>query len=490
MSFYTNAQTWGNSILVRGYNKTGAFQTKVPFSPTMFVKATKKQSDYKLLNGTLVESFKPGTIKETKEFIEKYKEVETFPVYGQTNYTYQYLSETYPEEIRYDSKKIRVHFLDIESESEFGFPRLDNVAERINAITIYDTIEGQSFTFGFGEFKSTLKNSIYKKCKDEADMLKEYILFHSTNYPDVMTGWFSNGFDIPYIARRVEKVLGEQFMNKLSPWGNVNNSERIYNGDKEYSTTILGISLIDYLDLYKKFVLKPRESYKLDFIAEVELGENKLDHSEYASFKDFYTKNFQKFVDYNIHDTLLVFRLEQKLKLLEVLFTIAYIAKINYEDVFSPVKTWDTIIYNYLKERNIVIPQQKYSRKEDYPGGYVKEPIKGMHNWIVSFDLQSSYPHQIMQYAISPENFVGERLDVSLEDLVNKKVDLSELKERNLTMTANGWLYEKKEGIFPALAGNMYEKRAEAKKEMKEWKKKLIELKEEAKKRGLINDKK
>src|SRR5687768_13422765 len=475
MKFYTNVVAWGNSILVRGYDKNGPFKFKDPFLPTLFVKSKNGNSKYKLLNGQPVDEIKPGSIKETRDFVERYKDVEAFPIYGQTNYIYQYISENYSGEIQYSSKNIRIHFIDIESESEYGFPRLDTVNERINAITIYDTIEGKSFTFGWGEFVSKDENAIYSRSNDESAMLMNYISWHASRYPDVITGWFSNGFDIPYLSRRIEKVLGIHSLNKLSPWGTVNNNEKTYNGEKEYTTSILGISLIDYLDLYKKFVLKPRESYKLDFIAEVELGENKLDHSEYASFKEFYTKDFQKFVKYNIHDTMLVFRLEQKLKLLEVLFTVAYIGKVNYDDVFSPVKTWDTIIYNYLKEKDIVIPEQKYSRREDYPGGFVKEPIKGMYNWIASFDLQSSYPHQIMQYGISPENFTGERLNVSLEDLVSKKADLSELKERNLTMTANGWLYERKEAMFPILVKNMYDIRSNAKKEMKQWKAKLEE---------------
>lgn len=473
MQFYTNIAVWGNSILCRGYDNNGPFQYKQEFKPTLYVNTQNKNSKYKLLNGTPVEEIQPGSIKDSKEFFERYKDVEGFNVYGQTSYGFQYISENFSGEIQYDSSKIRVHFMDIESETEHGFPNLSTANEVVNAITVYDTVAKESVTFGFGEFDISKGN--YIKCNSESDMLSKYIIWHSSNYPDVITGWFSNGFDIPYLCRRIEKILGIHSLNKLSPWSNVSNNERMYAGEMEYTSSILGISLIDYLDLYKKFVLSPRENYKLDTIAEIELGKKKVDHSEYASFKDFYTQNFQKFIEYNIEDTSLVHELECKLKLLEVLFTIAYIAKVNYDDVFSPVKTWDAIIYNYLRDKDVVIPEQKYSSREDYPGGYVKEPIKGMYEWIASFDLQSSYPHQIMQYAISPENFTGERIDLSLEDLVSKKKNLEILKEKNLTMTANGWLYKRENAMFPDLVRSMYNLRSDAKKEMKKWKTELEE---------------
>jgi DNA polymerase elongation subunit (family B) len=470
MKFYSSIVQWGNSILVRGYEKNGPFKKKEEFNPTMYVSSKKGNSKFKLFNGGMVDEISPGSIKETKEFIERYDEVEGFAVHGQTNFSYQYISENFPGEIQYDSTLIRVHFLDIETENEHGWPNLADANEKINLITIYDSIKKHPVTFGWGEF-TPKNNEIYFKFSSEFEMLSKYVEWHSQDYPDVMTGWFSNGFDIPYICRRIEKICGVHTLNRLSPWSYVRNDEKMFQGEKEYTSMILGIALIDYLDLYKKFILKPRENYKLDYIAEVELGEKKVDYSEYNSFKEFYENNFQKFTEYNIHDTVLVYKLEQKLKLLDILFTVAYYAKINYEDVFSPVKTWDTIIYNYLRERNVVIPKQKFHRKEEYPGGFVKEPIKGMHKWVVSFDLQSLYPHLIMQYGISPENFVGLRMDVVMEDLVNKKTDLSELLENDYCMTANGWLYRREEAMLPNLMQEMYNLRAKAKKEMIEVKK-------------------
>ena len=177
---------------------------------------------------------------------------------------------------------------------------------------------------------------------------------------------------------------------------------------RHISYDIGGVSQLDYLDLYKKFTYKAQESYRLDYIASVELGQKKLDHSEFDTFKDFYTNGWQKFVEYNIIDVELVDRLEDKMKLIELALTMAYDAKVNYEDVFYQVRMWDTIIYNYLKRRNIVIPPKERSDKaEKYAGAYVKEPIPGKYDWVVSFDLNSLYPHLIMQYNISPETLLN-----------------------------------------------------------------------------------
>ena len=157
--------------------------------------------------------------------------------------------------------------------------------------------------------------------------------------------------------------------------------------------------------LYKKFTYKAQESYRLDYIAEVELGQKKLDHSEFETFRDFYRGNWKKFVDYNIVDVELVDRLEDKMKLIELALTMAYTAKVNYNDVMFQVRTWDVIIYNYLRKRNIVVPQRNRSDKSDkYAGAYVKEPVPGVYDWVVSFDLNSLYPHLMMQYNILTRN--------------------------------------------------------------------------------------
>ena len=140
-----------------------------------------------------------------------------------------------------------------------------------------------------------------------------------------------------------------------------------------YIYDIGGITDLDYLELYKKFTYVNRESYRLDFIAEVELGQKKLDHSEFDTFKDFYTGDWKKFVDYNIVDVELVDRMEDKMKLIELVITMAFDGKVNFGDPMFQVRLWDSIIYNYLKKRNIVIPPKVQTDKsEKFAGAYVK----------------------------------------------------------------------------------------------------------------------
>jgi len=224
--------------------------------------------------------------------------------------------------------------------------------------------------------------------------------------------------------------------------------------------------------LYKKFTYTNQESYRLDHIANVELGQKKLDHSEFDTFKDFYSKGWQKFVEYNIIDVELVDRLEDKMKLIELALTMAYDAKVNYADVFFQVRMWDTIIYNYLKSRDIVIPPKERTDKDaKYAGAYVKEPIPGKYDYVVNFDLNSLYPHLIMQYNISPETLMEQRHpSVTVEKILNKELDFSEYSD--YAVCANGAMYRKDvRGFLPELMEKMYNERVIFKKKMIEAKK-------------------
>ena len=256
-------------------------------------------------------------------------------------------------------------------------------------------------------------------------------------------------------------------MKRFSPWGLVTEGEIYLTGRKHAVFDVGGVTQLDYLDLYKKFTYKAQESYRLDYIAEVELGQKKLDHSEFDTFKDFYTHGWQKFIEYNIVDVELVDRLEDKMKLIELALTMAYDAKVNYADVFYQVRMWDNIIYNYLKRRDIVIPPKRQSDKnEKYAGAYVKEPIPGKYDWVVSFDLNSLYPHLIMQYNISPETLLEERHPTATVDrILNEEINF-ELHKDN-AVCANGAMYRKDiRGFLPELMEKMYGDRVIFKKRM------------------------
>ena len=472
MRFYTNVQLIGNQFLVRGYEDGKYVMFKEEYTPTLYV-PSKKPSKYKTLEGDNVEPIQPGLVRDCREFYKKYEDVDGFRIYGNDRYVSQYITEKYPEdEIKFDISKIRLYTLDIEVASENGFPDVESASEEILLISIQDYNTKNIITWGVGPFANKQSNVTYFTCDSEYSLLQRFIDWWDRNVPDVITGWNVQLYDVPYICRRLNRILGEKQMKRFSPWG-LNTENEIYvSGRKQVYFDVGGITQLDYLDLYKKFTYKAQESYRLDHIAEVELGQKKLDHSEFDTFKDFYTNGWQKFVEYNIKDVELVDRLEDKMKLIELALTMAFDAKVNFGDVFYQVRMWDNIIYNYLKKRNIVIPpKERTAKDEKYAGAYVKEPIPGVYDWVVNFDLNSLYPHLIMQYNISPETLLEERHPTAnVEKVLNQEINFELYKD--YAVCANGAMYRKDvRGFLPELMEKMYGDRVIFKKKMIESKK-------------------
>jgi len=467
MRFYTNVQMVGDKFLVRGYEDGQSFMIKDEFSPTLFVKSN-RETEYKTLGGESVEPIKPGTVRDCREFYKKYEGVDGFRIYGNDRYVSQYISEKYPEEeIKFDISKIKLVTIDIEVSAEDGFPDPESCSEEILTISIQNYNTKNIITWGRHPFEVKQKNVKYIHCETEVELLNLFLDFWTNYPPEIVTGWNIQLYDIPYICGRLARVLGEKQMKRFSPWGLVSQGEIYVSGRKQTTYDVGGITQLDYLNLYKKFTYKAQESYRLDHIADVELGQKKLDHSEFDTFKDFYTQNWQKFVEYNIVDVELVDRLEDKMKLIELALTMAYDAKVNYADVFYQVRMWDNIIYNYLKKRSIVIPQKDRSEKnEKYAGAYVKEPTPGKYDWVVSFDLNSLYPHLIMQYNISPETLLEERHpSVTVDKILNESINFELYKD--YAVCANGAMYRKDiKGFLPELMEKMYGDRVIFKKKM------------------------
>ena len=467
MKFYTNVQLIGNQVLVREVDNGVRKEYRDEFFPTLFVKS-KKKTKFKTLNGDPVEPIKPGTVRDCREFYKKYEGVDGFSVYGNDRYIYQYISEKYPQdEIKFDISQIKLVTLDIEVSSEQGFPDVESCQEEILAITIQDYTTKEIITWGVKPFDNKQKNVTYHYCPSEYQLLSSFIEYWMVDVPDVVTGWNIQFYDIPYICKRLNRVLGEKLMKRFSNWGLVSPGEVFKHGRKHTTFDIGGMTQLDYLDLYRKFTYKAQESYRLDYIAEVELGQKKLDHSEFDTFKDFYTHGWQKFIEYNIVDVELVDRLEDKMKLIELALTMAYDAKVNYNDVFYQVRMWDNIIYNYLKKTNVVIPPKVDANKDEkYAGAYVKEPIPGKYDWVVSFDLNSLYPHLIMQYNISPETLLDERHPTATVDkILNEELNFELYKDN--AVCANGAMFRKDvKGFLPKLMEKMYGDRVIFKKKM------------------------
>ena len=464
--FYTNVAVNGNHILYRGIENGMRVEKKEEFMPTLYV-GSNNNGGWTTMHGSPVESIKPGSIRETKDFVKQYEGVQGFSLYGNTNFVQQFISDIYRSDIIHDVEKIKVVTIDIETETENGFPVVKLANEKVLLITVGDKITKKKTVFGVGPYKSTDPLVKYHECPNEDSLLRMFLGYWQLNYPDIVTGWNTEMFDIPYLVNRIKNQLGDKYAKKLSPWSSLFERTVTVGGRESIVYEIVGISSLDYLDLYKKFIPGKQESYKLDFICEQELGENKLENPG-SSFKEFYTHYWDTFVTYNIRDVELVDKLEDKLRLIELVMTVAYRAKINFKDVFSPVKTWEAIIYNYLRDQRKVVPFYEAAKKTDvYGGAFVKDPIVGMHKWVASFDLNSLYPHLIMQYNISPDTITNMRVPCSVDDLLTQSIDTNMVKEHDYSMAANGWCFRRdKRGFLPELMQSMYGDRSKFKKQM------------------------
>ncbi len=458
-------------LLVRGVNHDGSHKKfKVNYKPSLFV-PVQKETGYKTLDGRNVEKVQHESMYEARKWIDEYKDVTNFEYFGNTRFQYPYIADEFPGKVDWDIKQIRLITIDIECESENGFPDVDRAEEPIICITVKDHARKSILVFGCGNFVNDRSDVKYIKCSSERDLVIKFAKFWTSYNPDIVTGWNVKFFDMPYLMNRFRYLMGEDFLNQFSPWGVVTKSSaRItakgFNKEQNYYD-ILGISILDYLDLYRKHTFVRQESYKLDYIGEVELGEKKTENP-YDTFKEFYQNDYQLFVEYNIQDVELVDKLEDKMQLIALHLTMAYEGKVNYQDVFGQVRMWDTIIFNYLKENKLVCPAIKESEKSSgYEGAYVKDPVVGFHDWICSFDLNSLYPHLIMQYNISPETMVG--FDPNMVS-VNKMLDGTILDSVDLdgkTITPNGAMFRTdKRGFLPELMDKLYQERVIYKKKM------------------------
>tara|TARA_B100000676_G_C18089833_1_gene858562 strand:+ start:5470 stop:7977 length:2508 start_codon:yes stop_codon:yes gene_type:complete len=464
--FYTSVCLLGDDILIRGYEHGSPVQYREKSRPTLFLvpQAQQKKSKFKTLDGRYAFPKQFDGAREAREFIKQYEGASGLEVHGYERFVYQHIAQKWKGEIDYDMSQMKIWTIDIEVACENGFPDVQASAEEMLCITMKNFNTKETITWGTREFVPP-QGIEYRVFWTEQEMLQDFHSWWGQNTPDIITGWNNNLYDIPYICRRIERVLGEKWKKSLSPWNRVKDREIRIQGRTNIAYEITGVAILDYLDLYKKFTYTNQESYRLDHIAMVELGDKKLDHSEFENFKDFYTSDWQRFVEYNIHDVNLVDSLEDKMKLIELAVTMAYDAKVNLEDVYSQVRMWDTMIFSDLKGRNIVVPPRITTKKDDkYAGAYVKEPIPGSYDWVVSFDLNSLYPHLIMQYNISPETLLDERHPtVTVDRILEEEVTF----EGDGCVCANGAQYRKDiHGFLPQMMQRIYDERTIYKKRM------------------------
>ena len=308
-SFYTSVNLIGNNLLYIGYENGQRIQRKFRFSPTLHV-ISNKPTNWKTLDGRYAKPIQFDTVGDARDFKDKYKDVENFEVHGYDRFLYQYISQEFQGEVDYDIKTLKITSLDIEVACENGFPNVQECAESLLAITVQDQTTRKFKVFATRDYTPSRRDVEFIYCDDEKSLLRKFLAYWETDFPDVLTGWNCELYDVPYICGRIERLFGEREVKKMSPWGMVRADEIEIKGRTNIIYNLMGINVLDYMDLYKKFTYTNQESYRLDHIANVELGKRKLDHSEYENFKDFYTKDWQKFIDYNIIDTELVLQLE------------------------------------------------------------------------------------------------------------------------------------------------------------------------------------
>jgi len=476
MNYYTNVASVGNNILYRGIKNGRRVKLKIAYTPTLFL-PSKKSTKFTTLDGEYLEPMKFESIREARDFVKRYEEVQNFKIYGNNNYAYAFIADEQKGMIDWKIEDLSIAVIDLEVGSENGFPDPYQANEPITAICI-KYLNDQTVVFGCGDYELR-GDETYIKCDDEYSLCKKFLAFWQENCPDVISGWNIKFFDVPYLVNRFNKLFGEDETKKLSPWGFISSRKTIMNNQELTAYELVGVSTLDYIELYRWYAPggKSQESYRLDNIAQVELGEGKISYDEFDNLHALYRLNYQKFIEYNIKDVDLIFKLESKLKLIELGLTLAYDTKTNFEDIFAQTRMWDALIYNYLLDKNIIVPPKETKHKSSaFEGAYVKVPQVGLHNWVASFDLNSLYPHLMMQFNISPETLV-ETSDytsemrnmimsgVSVDKMLDKELDTSKLS--GVTITPNGQFFRTgKQGFLPKMLEEMYVDRSKFKKMM------------------------
>ena len=481
-TFYTNVQSIGNSILYRGIRDGERIKDRIDYAPSLYLPSrNKNETLFKSLDGVPLSQKRFNSISEAREFVKSFKDDKGKPipgsptVYGQERYEYAFIADEHPEMVDWDQDHVSIGIIDIEVGSENGFPDPYEANEPITAICL-TFLNGKTWVFACGDYE-TQGDELYVKCKDEWTLCKKFMTLWKDQCPDVLTGWNTKFFDIPYLVNRFRKILGEKDTKKLSPWGYIFERKTMINGKQLIAYDLVGVGALDYIELYKWYAPggKSQESYRLDNIAQVELGEGKISYDEFDNLHALYRLNHQKFIEYNIKDVALIIKLEDKLKLIELALTLAYDTKSNYDDVFAQTRMWDAMTYSYLLNKGIIVPPRIVKDKDAaFEGAYVKDPQVGLHDWVASFDLNSLYPHLMMQYNISPESLIDpedytpEMREVLSQGVTVDKLLFKEINTTNLsgcTLTPNGQFFRTdKAGFLPAMMEEMYEDRKKFKK--------------------------
>lgn len=489
--FYMFADQRGSRIYHRYWDgKARRMEVLSGFPLELFIAG--KRKDAVGLRGESLSRMTFNEIADARDFVREYKDVT--PIHGQTSFVHQFLAWRYPEEIEFEIDKFVIANVDIEVETDAGFPHPDKAEQTVTSITLKCFGREKFVSWGMKPYAPKDDSSVYVQCASEKELLAKFVEHWAQLKPDILTGWNVQGFDVPYLINRMRKVLGEKVTSKLSPFSgftkNVFEELTIQGNQKSY--TILGVTVFDYLELYKKFSTKKLERYSLDFVSHVELGERKINYSEYGNLMNLYNENFDLFMDYNIHDVRLVENIDKKLRFMFLALTLAFMGRVRMNEIFSQVRFWDTLVYNKLKGEGVQIPPSPARGQveaEGIEGAFVKNPVPGLYKWVVSLDLTSLYPSIIMQYNLSAETARGEARGNLVEEMLDGEYDTEWLKDENVSMTANGATFTREvRGVMPRLTETMFAERKKQKNLMLDTKRELEQIKAEMDKRGIAHE--
>ena len=471
MRQYINVTRNGNDIYHKFIDENGNRVARIEkFHPTLFLKDKTKTSTTRSMVGKVqVRELIFNGINDYSAEVKKYKDIGGFGVYGEINPVYQFINAKYPDKIDFDFKKMKTIWVDIETAYDPGiFPEPQFAKYAILTISCYDSLKDEYIIFHHNPKGYHNDNALVMECDDEKDMLTSFLDYWKLDdYPDNVVGWNSEKFDLPYIYNRIKKVLSAKDARSLSPiykvYAKTKQDKKFF---KDYlSVNIQGINHLDMMEFYEKFTWDTRVSYSLDNVAFEEMGSRKIDYSEYGNLMNLFRENFDLYCTYNLRDVSLMVEINDKIKLFDLVLQIAYFSKINLVDTLSPVKTWDVVTYNYIKEDGLVLEPNLFHDSEEYGGGYVMDPKPGMYKDIISIDAKSEYPNLVRWLNIGNE---------TIRDTDNG----------NCTKSTAGYYFDKSEqSVYSKMITDVFDRRVATKKIMKQKKIELAEI------RRLINEK-
>jgi len=488
--YYTNVSARFGKILYRGYTVDDGIRKRVSrkldFGPTLYLESKDETSELNSLFGTPLVEKKFDSMVSSREFIKTYKDV--MPIYGYSaNRTeYEFIARAFPDVMSVLLEDLKVIGFDIETKVGVngppGVPNPYLALEEITHIAFQDHRTEQVVSYTTAPITLEDEDDVtYERFNTEKELLVAIIKYIEHEDPDIIYGFYSDFFDIPYIINRIRNVLGEKMACRLSPFGIIDEREYEVNGKVFTEYKIVGRTLLDTQAMYKKFVLTKREAYSLDNLSKVELGVGKLENP-CATFKEFSEaeEHINTFAKYNVIDTKRLTGLDKKCGLLDLVVSLTYLTKSNFNDSFSPVKYWECYIMSILLNENTFVSVNNQSNgSKEIPGAYVEEPVPGFYDWPVSIDATSLYPSIMKCLNLSPETLVGVLPGVTVDGFLSGKTHIEFGCDPDLSLAANGAMFHHKfVGIVPRLVDNVLVGRRIAKNEMLRLKQLYIDTKD------------